>query len=377
MKKNIAIIVSSPMTLTSFLSNHIIKLSEDYNIIVFANFPEDYEYSNLLGVSEFVSVNIKRNIDILSDMMSLYKIFMKFRYYKFDCVHSITPKAGLISMIAAWSLGVPNRFHTFTGQVWVTKTGLFKYFLKFLDKLIFRLSTFSLVDSESQRQFLIKENVISDSNSLVLGLGSISGVNINKFKINNISRVMIRDKYKFSNDDLVLLFLGRLNYDKGIEELIDAFSKLSKQHDNVKLLLVGPNEGDYSQKNVKKLGIDNIYYVGSTTEPELYYSASDVFILPSHREGFGTVVLEASAAKIPSVVSNIYGLSDAVIDGETGLLHKSKDSNDLLNKINRVINDNELRFRLGNNAYKRVLDFYQEDFLSNQLSIFYKQKIKG
>lgn len=375
MKNKIAIVVSSPMTLTSFMVEHIRILSEDYSVYLIANF-SDANNPEINGVSGFININIKREITLYSDFSSLFTLIKVFRKEKFQSVMSITPKAGLLAMCASWLTFVPIRIHYFTGQVWVTKTGLFRYLLKYLDKLTAFCSTYSLVDSISQREFLISERVIQGSRSEVLAHGSISGVDINKFKFKISDRDSVRKNLNISNVDFVYLFIGRLCNDKGLPELIEAFSDINNVNKHVHLVLVGPNEGLFTSEYFSNLNIPNIHYVGKTSNPEIYYSCADVFMLPSHREGFGTVILEAAATKVPSIASNIYGLTDAVIDGKTGLLHEVKNTDDLKSKMILILEDKNLRESLSINAYSRVCEFFSSSYVSRQLLFFYNKLFK-
>ena len=371
-RKKIAFVVSSPMTITSFLLGHIEKLSSDYDVYVIANCSYEIIIPNAKVV---LDVKIERDIRLTSDFKAVLKLASVFKKYKFLSVHSVTPKAGLLCMLASFFCRVPNRHHTFTGQVWATKKGLSRVFLKFLDKLIFSLSTHSLVDSPSQQSFLLKEKVINTRKSTVLGKGSISGVDLSRFKFSLSDRDYIRNQLGVPENAICLLFLGRLCKDKGIDELLVAFKGLCRKFDDIHLLLVGPNEGQYTNDYFNSLDEPRLHYVGPTETPASYMSAADLFLLPSHREGFGSVVLEAAACKLPSVVSNIYGLSDAVVDGQSGLLHEARNVKDIKEKITILIEDREYLNQLSTYALNRVKADFDSVYLSDCLVSFYKEKL--
>ncbi|MHA2727324.1 glycosyltransferase family 4 protein [Vibrio campbellii] len=371
--KSIALVVSTPLTINSFMVNHIQKLSEFYKITVIANEQLDTIRPDL--PVEFIHLPMKRDISPLNDLVCIAKLFKIIRSNKFDVVHTITPKAGLVGMISSFLARVDNRFHTFTGQVWVTKSGGLRLLLKSIDKLIFGLSTYSLVDSYSQQQFLFDEKVINCSKASVLGKGSISGVDIVKFEHSKEMRVELRQKHGIQNNAFVFIFLGRVCKDKGIDELMEAFQKVSQTSPNVYLLLVGPNESSYDASYFEKQANERVIVTGSTRHPEHYFSVADTLVLPSYREGFGSTVLEAAASGIPAIASNIYGLSDAVVDKHTGLLHDVRNVESLTSCMFNVINDRKLTSELGLNAKTRVKQYFSADYLSNELMGFYKDNV--
>ena len=223
-------------------------------------------------------------------------------------------------MTASFLTFIPIRVHCFTGQVWATKSGLSRLLLKLIDKVVGILSTQNIVDSKSQYKFLVKENVLKKDKSLVFGSGSVSGIDLLKFKPNKKVKVKLRNKLKIPPASFVFIFLGRLNSDKGIYDLIHSFKSADLK--SAYLLLIGPDEENIATKF--KSNHSNIIFSGATSSPQDYLAASDILCLPSYREGFGNVVIEAAASGLPSIVSNIYGLSDAIIQNNTGLAHEPK-----------------------------------------------------
>ena len=207
---------------------------------------------------------------------------------------------------------------------------------------------------------------------MVLGSGSISGVDLNKFKYSHHKRIEIREQLKIPENAYVFTFLGRLCKDKGIDELIEAFQEVSKYHPSAYLILVGPNEGIYDKTYISRFFNNNIITVGHTDNPEYYFSASDSLVLPSYREGFGTTVLEAASCGIPTIASNIYGLSDAVVNEKTGLLHEVKDVESLTSSMLKLVCNPELSSTLGCNAKDRVTNHFSSQYLSEELVKFYE-----
>lgn len=223
-KKKIAFVVAIPMTARAFLMDHIAYLQKEYEVHLVANFPTDDDKKEFEAVGLIChSAPIQRSITIFGDLKGLFALKKLFKKEKFDCVHSVTPKAGLLTSIAGRMAGVPHRVHIFTGQVWATRTGIMRMLLKGLDKLMVKFDTNLLVDGEGQRQFLIKEGVLSEKNSKVPAEGSIAGIKLERYVISPVVRKQERENLGISDDKVVYIFLGRLNHDKGIGELFEAF----------------------------------------------------------------------------------------------------------------------------------------------------------
>ncbi|MFA0284333.1 glycosyltransferase family 4 protein [Vibrio sp. 10N.222.55.F12] len=371
--KKIAFVVATPTTINAFMRSHVFELAKSYHISVIAN-EELGELDKDLPVT-FIHVPIVRDISLINDLSCIIKLRKVLSNGQFDIVHTITPKAALIGMISARLCGVKNRFHTFTGQVWATKSGLFRLLLKSLDKLVFSLTTAALIDSPSQRDFLIKNKVVNNEGALVLGSGSISGVDLNKFYFSDEARDRVRKNHSIPDSSFTFIFLGRLCSDKGIDELLRAFKCVSSEYPQTYLLLVGPNEGKYDIEYFKQIKNPRIILCGMTNTPQDYFSASECLVLPSYREGFGTTVLEAAACGIPTLASDIYGLSDAVVNEQTGILHKVRSSIQLAEHMKLLITDSEHTKSLGEAALLRVQTNFSSDYLSEELVKFYRENI--
>ena len=360
--KKICFIISAPITAKAFLLKHFEYLSKDFEITVVANFENEHD-CKIPFVTHTHHVAIHRNINIIKDLSALYFLYKFLKNKKFDSTHSVTPKAGLIAALASWLSKTPVRIHIFTGQVWYTASGLKKAILKFLDKVIVRFATHILVDGESQRQFLIEEKIIKSSNSKVLGKGSISGVDTDRFFTSDTIRKKYREELSFENNDIVFAFLGRMNTDKGILDLANAFHKLNQEFSNVKLLLIGFDEENMMEK-INQIQQENIIFYGPTPKPEEALQAADIFCLPSYREGFGTSVIEASLLELPIICSDTYGLAETIIENKTGLRHQVKNVDQLFNQMKLLVTNEVTREFLGKNGRQYVL----ENFSANQIS---------
>lgn len=334
------------------------------------------ELAALEEISGVVSkpIEISRSISPANDLRALAQLFQLFRQSRVDIAHSTTPKAGLLTAIAAFLAGVPIRLHTFTGQPWVNLKGPVRWFARWSDWLIGKLNTRCYADSESQRQFLIDQGIVSARDMFVVGAGSLAGVDLNRFNPAGFSsqdRMATCQKLGIPEDVPVLLFVGRLAVDKGIRELISAFLEIKKAGSSAHLVLAGPFDAErggkeeFSRHEID--GIRDIHLVGYTECPEMYLAIADILCLPSYREGFGTVVIEAAAMGVPTVGTDIYGLSDAVVNGETGILVPPYDSVALGEALETLLGNDELRLRMGRTARSRAQKFFDADQVNRKV----------
>jgi len=321
-----------------------------------------------------VQIGIKREISIFSDAKTVIELYALFRRKRYDIVHSVTPKAGLLSMIAGYLANVPVRIHIFTGQVWVTRKGLSRWFLKALDRILVLCATHILVDSRSQRDFLIEQGIVSNEKSTVLADGSICGVDTDKFSPNVEARKRIRKEYGISESDVVFLYLGRLNRDKGLLDLAHSFNEVCSKYDNTHLVIVGPDEQGVGEEveSICASCKQKVHIAGYTDVPEQYFASADVFCLPSYREGFGVVIIQAASAGIPSIGTKIYGVVDTIEDGKTGLLYNPRDVDGLTSKMIEMIKRPDLRKTMGTNARIRASEKFSKGIVTKALVNYYK-----
>ena len=372
-RPGICYVVSSEMTVAAFLKGHIAMAERSYDVSVAVN-TRDQAFLGKLGLSAaLLAVPIERKIAPLRDLRALWILYRHFRKQRFDMVHSVSPKAGMIGMLAAWLAGIPVRVHTFTGQVWVTQSGWRRRLLKAADWLIGALTTRALVDSPSQRDFLVAEGILPLAKTHVIGKGSICGVDARRFRPDTEFRREVRKQFSIPDSAILLLSLGRLNRDKGAPDLAAAFASLVRRFPDTFLLLVGPDEDGQLRKVMDVCGSagDHVFHVGFTDQPERYMAAADIFCMPSYREGFGMVIIEAAAAGVPAVASRIYGLTDAVADGVTGLLHPVGDAGAIAAVLERLILNPQARHGMGVAARQRARESFSDVELSKGLMAFY------
>ena len=326
-REKIAIVSAVPETILAFMSKHLQALSREYSTYAVCSNAGNIPVQRLMPEVQCIDISIERKISPFKDLASLFKLIHFFRSNQFTLVQSITPKAGLLAMLAAWICRVPIRVHVFTGQVWVTRSGFSRWYLKSFDRLIATLATSLLADSPSQKQFLIAEGIVSAQDIEVLGDGSICGVDTLRFKPNEEAKKKVRAQLGIPEEATVALFMGRLKKDKGVLDLARAFGALQSDVTNLYVVFVGPDEEDLAGQILELASSrsNQVRFVGSVNNPEDFFAAADFLCLPSYREGFGLVTIEAAAVGIPTLASHIYGITDAIVDGVTGILHHPGD----------------------------------------------------
>ncbi|MEW6689343.1 MAG: glycosyltransferase family 4 protein [Pseudomonadota bacterium] len=361
-------VVASEMTVKAFLLEHIRAAAERYDVAVVV--PRALQ----LPVKT-IPVTIERRIAPIADLKALSELSAVFRRERFDLVHSVTPKAGLLAALAGALARVPVRLHTFTGQVWATRDGAGRALLKACDRLTARLATRVLADSASQLEFLVAEGVVDARKARVLGHGSVNGVDPARFKPDAAARGRVRARHGIPDGAVLFLYLGRLARDKGLADLARAFSGIG----DAWLLLVGPDEDGIAAQLHQAAGASDarMRIVSYTDQPEEFMAAADVFVLPSYREGFGSVILEAAAAGVPAIGTRIYGVTDAIVDGTTGFLAPPRDPSALATRMRELAADAALRERLGRAARERALRDFAPADLTRALLACYDELFGG
>ena len=370
-KPRIIFVATVEYAVNAFLLGHLKTLSPHFDIKVIVNCDDIY-FLKKQGLNvDVICLRFHRKIHLFLDCLCLIQIIFIFLKIKPAAVHSITPKAGILAMLASRLTFVPVRVHTFTGQVWTNKNGFSKILLKFFDFLIAKLANFNFIDSHSQRDFLVKHKILPLERSIVFANGSVSGVDLGKFKADGNVRNQIRRRLQIPYGAFIYLYLGRLNHDKGVLDLASAFSKIKSKH--AYLVVVGPDEAGISEQLKIFVGEsrDKLRLVGFSNEPYRYLAASDVLCLPSYREGFGSVIIEAAAMGVPAIASDIYGVSDAVQNRKTGLLHPPGDIDAILKCMATFLTNPRTVKIYGLAAKKRAISKFDSNILCKHWLRFY------
>lgn len=338
-----------------------------HEVLLVASPGPEWPHLRTIPGTQAVELPIARPIAPLEDLRALVGLWRVLRRQPVDILHSTTPKAGLLAAIAGRAAGVPVRVHTFTGQAWAELAGPARWIAKAADRLIIALNTRCYADSASQRAFLESQGVAPRGKVVVLGPGSLAGVDTRAFDPARHSAAApgVRAKLGIEPADKVIVFVGRLTRDKGVAELVSAFLALTQKRGDVHVVLVGPQEPERDplpdETRAVIAGNARIHAIGYSATPEQYLAASDLLCLPSYREGFGNVVIEAAAMGLPAVGTAIVGLRDAIEDGVTGVLVAPKDVHALAAALEAMLADDAGRRRMGQAARERALRLFDAE----------------
>jgi glycosyltransferase involved in cell wall biosynthesis len=371
------------VSLNILLKGQLSFLNKFYNIIAVSGYNQFLEEVRVREKVTVHDIDIDRQISIIKDLLSLIKLVIFFYKEKPQIVHSITPKAGLLSMIAAKLTGVPIRIHTFTGLIFPSKKGLMKIILIKMDQLLCICATNIYPEGKGVENDLKLYN-ITDKPLKVLANGNVNGIDTFNFSPDQVSlgKKLVLKKHLGINDlDFVFIFVGRLVGDKGINELVPAFEKLSAESQTVKLLLVGPLEQELDPLSDSTLLIlntnKNIISVGYQSDVRSYFAISDVLVFPSFREGFPNVVMQAGAMGLPSIVSNINGCNEIIIDGKNGIIIPVKDMSAIYHAMKKIMKDNDFRNSVQANSRSSIVSRYEQQVVWDAILAEYKSLEKN
>ncbi len=378
-RRRLCMVATVPFALNVFMRSHIDLLKLDYDVTLVAN-GLAHELDGLLGEHvRFVPMPIERKISLRKDLLALIRLWLFFRREKFDGVCSLLPKSGLVAMLAARFAGIPVRLNIFNGEVWANDRGFMRHLLKFTDRVIVACATHLLAVSPSQRDFLVENRIVKAGRMDVVANGSITGVDENRFCPNAQERHRLRTLHHIPAQAVVFLFLGRLNRDKGVLDLLRAFSLVAAQNASHHLLVVGPDEEglDADVEKLARLFPGRVHRVGFTDRPESYMAVGDVICLPSYREGFGMVLIEAAAVGLPAIASRIYGITDAVEEGVTGLLHAPGDHAEIAQAMIQLGSSESMRSTMAQAARRRAIDQFSAARVKGAFATFYRETFSG
>ncbi len=379
MNKRLKIIrvVTSSECVPWHMGNTLKRIHADFDVCVVGQNVSKFK-GQFPGV-EWVDINISRKIDLSADLSALIALYRLFRRYQPDIVHSIMPKAGLLTALAGFLCRVPVRLHTFTGQVWANLSGMPRLYFYMLDRVVVLLNTTCLTDSPSQSQYLFDHGISHKHGPLpVLGRGSLIGVDLNRFDLNKTAdgAKKLRAKLGMNESEFIFSFIARKSLDKGCIDVLHAFNEVLKRNSTARLLYVGPDESEGELDRLRKSNswlFENVIEIDRVNNHEEYLAISNVLCLPSYREGFGTIVIDAAALSIPTIGSDIVGLVDSIEDGKTGILFPAGNIKRLAEIMLLFSKDQAATQQMGLLARKRVEEFFSADILYLALKDFYLQ----
>lgn len=383
-------ITTIPLSLDKLLGNQLSFMNQHFSVTAIS--AEKHELEKVAakyGVSNY-HVELTRAITPVQDLKALWKLYRFLKKEKPEIVHTHTPKAGLIGMMAAWMAGVPVKMHTVAGMPLMEATGLKRKVLNFTERLTYFFADKVYPNSFVMKEIIIKENFCDAEKLHVIGNGSTNGIDLAYFKPEHLTkeeRMALRRELGISPDDFVFVFVGRLVGDKGINELAAAFKQISKStkqeiSEKCKLLLVGPLEPELDPllpETVQEIESNpNIITTGFQKDVRPYLAISDALVFPSYREGFPNVVMQAGAMGLPAIVTDINGCNEIVVEGENGTIIPPKNSEALQEAMVKMLTDSTWRLQLQQKARPMIASRYDQqrvwEALLNEYQTLLRQK---
>jgi glycosyltransferase involved in cell wall biosynthesis len=358
-------VANVPGALYNVLSGQLKYISQNSDFEVIAVSKKSLNL-NLITSQESVltrGIYMTRGINPLVDVVSLFQMVYLILKYRPYIIHSHTPKAGFISMLAGCICRTPVRIHTFTGLIFPTANGLFKIILLLIDKITCLCSNVIIAESFGVRNQLLAGSV-TKKDILVLCDGHINGVDLNYFNRSSISEnpIFLKRSLGILDKDIVISFIGRINHDKGVDSLVSVFLSLASSHKNIKLLVVGPIDDSgrpITSKTMAELQSNpNIIYVGYQADVRKYFMITDIFVLPSFREGFPGVLLQAGALEVPSIVTDVPGSNEVISHNINGYVYPPSDDDRLTELLDHLIVHPEVRITFSRNCRSIISDKY-------------------
>lgn len=374
MKEKLIRITTIPLSLEKLLGGQLHFMSEYYEVIAVSS---DEKYLQQIGQKEKVKVyhtDLTRKITPLKDLKALWKLYRFFKKEKPTIVHTHTPKAGIIGMLAAKLAFVPYRLHTVAGLPLMEASGLKRNILDAVERLTYQCATKVYPNSKGLYDFIVEHNYAKTDKLKVIANGSSNGIDTTYFSLDNVEDGTIgtlKRELGILPSDFVFVFVGRLVGDKGINELVKAFSILNQKEKSLKLLLVGPLESDLDpleDDTLNEIKINpSILTVGMQNDVRPYLAMANALVFPSYREGFPNVVMQAGAMGLPAIVSNINGCNEIIQQNANGLIVPSKDIDLLYTAMERLYQDPVFYDALKANARTMVTSRYEQKVVWNAL----------
>jgi glycosyltransferase involved in cell wall biosynthesis len=369
MSKKLIRITTVPMSLKYLLKGQMAFMSKNvFNVTMISS--DGQELNDVIENEKcaHIIIPLSRKITILKDLKATYNLYKLIRKEKPDIVHTHTPKAGIIGMLASYFARVPIRLHTVAGLPLMEAIGFKRIILNFVEKVTYKCSTKVFPNSYGLKKIILKHRFTSDNKIKVIGNGSSNGIDSSYFDPELFSikdNEDLKTNLGINKTDFVFIFVGRIVSDKGINELVEAFHKICLVKENIKLLLVGPYEDELDplQKKTKLLinNNENIISVGYQNDVRPYFSISNCLVFPSYREGFPNVVMQSGAMGLCSIVSNINGCNEIIENNKNGLIIPVKNTEEILDAMLKICSDKNLFMKLKLNSRSLIKKKYERE----------------
>ena len=373
-RKKLVRITTVPLSLDKILDGQLSYMNDYYEVIAISS---EKNYLMRCAKSEGVRykhIEMTRKITPFKDIVSLFNLIIFLIKEKPLIIHSHTPKAGILAMLASRITNVPIRLHTVGGLPLMEERGGKKKLLEAIEKLTYRLSTYVFTNSTGLRKYIIQNNFTSNNKIKVIGNGSSNGIDFNYFsptQVSNVEKINLKLSLGIVEEDFNFVFVGRIVADKGINELVKAFDNLTHYSKVIKLILVGAQELDLDPLNKNTLKILNtnkqIIKVGFQADIRPYLAISKVLVFPSYREGFPNVLLQAGAMGLPVIATNINGCNEIITNYENGLLIPKKSVNEIEIALLTLKNNEILYKKLESNARSMIVSRYDRKIICRNI----------
>jgi glycosyltransferase involved in cell wall biosynthesis len=367
-----------PTSIETFCKGQLKMLSQYFEVVAVSSPEKELEIVGKRECVRTVAIPMERHISVFKDFLSLMRMIWLFMEEKPTIVHSMTPKAGLVSMIAAWITRVPVRMHTYTGLVFPTATGMTQKILILMDRILCFCATYINPEGEGVKRDLQRFHITKKPLHIIAN-GNVRGIDLEYYcRTEDVmaKAADIRDEKMFT-----FCFVGRVVGDKGINELVAAFDRLSKQSPNLRLILVGPMEAELDPLSPSTIDIiknnSQIIFSGAQTDVRPFMAASDALVFPSYREGFPNVVLETGAMGLPSIVTNINGCNEIIIEGKNGVIIPPRDENALYDAMKHFVEHPDAVKGMAVNAREMIASRYEQKMIWQALLAEYQKQLQS
>jgi glycosyltransferase involved in cell wall biosynthesis len=378
-KKKLIRVTTVPLSFDKLLGGQMNFMNSHYDVTAVSS---EEDYLKDIGTKEQVktlTLRLTRKITPLRDVIAVFRLYLFLKKEKPFIIHSHTPKAGIVAMLAGKLANTPNRLHTVAGLPLLEARGLKRILLNKVEKLTYACATNVYPNSNELLRIILENNFLPKGKAKVLGNGSSNGINTAFFDNAQLDKKKIfklKRELGLVDNDFVFVFVGRLVSDKGINELVESFLKLSENQKNCKLLLIGPYEellDPLLPKTKKEIKSNiNIITTGYVNDVRPFFAISEALVFPSYREGFPNVVMQAGAMGLPSIVTNINGCNEIIIQNKNGLIIQPKSVNELYIAMKNLVSNEELYKDLKFNARKLIVDRFEQNILWRKILEEYK-----
>lgn len=378
-RRKLVRLTTVPMSLNLLLSHQLRFMNDFYEVVAISSPGDELSEVGKREQVRTIGVAMTRAITPLKDIQALWKLYRVFRKESPAIVHTHTPKAGLLGMMAANLAGVPIRMHTVAGMPLLEATGVKRQILNIVERITYKCASRVYPNSANLKQIIVESGLCESGKLKVIGRGSSNGIDTGFFSPEQISgseRDALRKELGISPSDTVFCFVGRVVGDKGVNELLNAFDAISQSYNHVKLIVVGPLEEELDAISDRSKVIlkehPKVKWVGYQRNVRIFLSVSQVLVFPSYREGFPNVPMQAGSMQLPCIVTDINGSNEIIVQMENGIIVPVKDSTALENAMRLLLTDENLRFSLAKKSREMIVRRYEQRYVWEELLKEYK-----